>query len=87
MTCENCLYKVGCDKFSTGIEYHIYRGFLDMETRCEDFRNKADYKNVVRGEWYVDSGFACSVCDGLTDEKTEFCPHCGADMRGENYGN
>ena len=25
----------------------------------------------------------CSECTGCAEEETDFCPHCGADMRGE----
>lgn len=27
--------------------------------------------------------YQCNQCDRLVEEKTDFCPHCGADMRGE----
>ncbi len=55
----------------------------------------ADVRPVVRGKWvleYEPNGkpycFHCSVCDGdfhyigITT-KYDFCPNCGADMRGE----
>lgn len=53
------------------------------------------------GEWHKTeneemeiTGYYCSVCDMPTNEPTNFCPNCGADMRGEeenhdrikNYG-
>lgn len=32
---------------------------------------------------YLVGGFLyCSVCKGRSSGKTNFCPHCGADMRG-----
>lgn len=41
---------------------------------------------VVRGEWkqsiLADDFFRCSVCSSVWNRKFEFCPHCGADMRG-----
>ena len=54
----------------------------------------ADVRPVVHGEWIVDTMFGadvmsggqmvlCSVCGkGTFYGKSNFCPHCGADMRG-----
>ena len=41
-----------------------------------------------RGEWIVkQSGFAeCSVCEQHYFSDYNFCPYCGADMRGESDG-
>lgn len=42
-----------------------------------------------RGEWLlkephsVYAFFTCSVCGRENEYKTDFCPHCGADMKGE----
>ena len=49
------------------------------------------------GEWICKGDYAmCSKCGGLSDTQfdgveripktTAFCPHCGADMRGEQDG-
>ena len=47
----------------------------------------ADVKPVVRGEWMNDtrySGWTCSNCDYHDGNATDnYCPNCGADMRGE----
>lgn len=43
----------------------------------------ADVAPVVHGEWeaiYSDQLYQCSNCK-KTSEPTDFCPHCGADMR------
>ena len=43
----------------------------------------ADVAPVVHGEWetiYSDHLCQCSNCK-KTSEPTDFCPHCGADMR------
>lgn len=55
----------------------------------------ADVKEVVYGEWknnwistdedlngYYDGNFQCSECFEVSEEPTDFCPNCGADMRG-----
>lgn len=49
----------------------------------------ADVRPVVRGKWHEyddDYGsICCSVCeeDAPCDYPWNFCPNCGADMRGE----
>ncbi len=40
-----------------------------------------------RGEWIKMhwKAFRCSVCKRVSEYSTNFCPNCGADMRGEAY--
>lgn len=63
------------------------------EARAEAAEEKAaNSRKVVRGRWIwkgQDKGFECDQCHGrclLNYEsdwhKSDFCPHCGADMRG-----
>lgn len=41
-----------------------------------------------KGEWETDNiGIYCSVCKRHLDNKTPFCPLCGADMRGGEQKN
>lgn len=49
----------------------------------------ADVRENVRGKWidvdpYGDSGlaFKCSECEKISIRDTNYCPNCGADMRG-----
>lgn len=51
-------------------------------------------KPVVRGEWIefdIDYGgipivgYQCSECGQSNGFLTDFCPNCGADMRGEKH--
>lgn len=55
----------------------------------------ADVRENVRGEWIskmyecsrenYDQVFCCSVCGVSNDwRRTNFCPHCGADMRSKS---
>lgn len=50
---------------------------------------KRDYRKVERGEWklfgtnVVLPKWECSVCQMTNPRATDFCPWCGADMRGE----
>ena len=55
----------------------------------------ADVRENVKGEWIehnphvngLGSKFECSICgEELDCEGTNFCPNCGADMRGEQEG-
>ena len=61
---------------------------------CINNQPIADVKEVVNGEWknnwistdedlngYYDGNFQCSECFEVSEEPTDFCPNCGADMR------
>lgn len=61
---------------------------------CYDCPRHGNFRENVRGEWIskmyecsrenYDQVFCCSVCGVSNDwRRTNFCPHCGADMRGE----
>ena len=45
----------------------------------------ADVQRVKRGEWgkRAYNRVQCSYCGKCEDIATDFCPNCGADMRGE----
>ena len=45
----------------------------------------ADVQPVKRGEWgkRAYNRVQCSYCGKCEDIATDFCPNCGADMRGE----
>lgn len=45
---------------------------------------KVRYERKCRGEW-IDRGHYtyCSECNKEHDTKDDFCPKCGADMRGK----
>lgn len=55
---------------------------------------KAGYRKVARGEWitpWVMKPYGkaygtpyCSVCKQMDERKGNFCPFCGADMRGKD---
>ena len=64
---------------------HFYN---EYEVSCVDmnFAEKlydAGYRKQVEGEWVkYGSGFYCSLCTCTQEKKTNFCPNCGAHMRG-----
>ena len=50
----------------------------------------ADVRENVKGEWLykgldfeIDSLYQCSACKHYHWSKSNYCPNCGADMRGE----
>jgi hypothetical protein len=70
--------------------------YLDGVTAVLDAIPAADVAEVGHGKWVKIAGMAppeshglhcCSLCGGLAlqrnlkEELSDFCPHCGADMR------
>lgn len=58
------------------------------ETMELDCAPTADVRKNVRGEWlHISDGYCdvlkCSQCGKTTDSQSNFCPNCGADMRGD----
>lgn len=40
-----------------------------------------------KGKWICEIGYSkCSICGNLSTADYNYCPNCGADMRGENDG-
>lgn len=56
------------------------------ETMELDCVPTADVRENVRGEWIKIhwKAFRCSECKGISEYYTDFCPNCGAQMRGES---
>lgn len=55
-----------------------------------------DVRENVRGEWLHDEvtmngntvytpNAKCSICDCYVFQESDFCPNCGASMRGDNH--
>ena len=60
-----------------------------------DTQPTADVRENVRGEWRYGTYYVqgreekwlfpnCSICHKEFDKEYNFCPNCGADMRGES---
>ncbi len=79
--------------------HDCYNGFSDTYDKAciigvIDEQPPADVRENVRGEWvsdvayYDEEGCPCIVsrCNqcGEPNPETNYCPNCGADMRGEN---
>ena len=89
----DALNKRARDTFTLVSGYQYYLGALHD---VGDDIKKLPSAERKKGKW-IDSGihgFVCSVCkNGYRDQPTlmgkplfEFCPVCGADMRGEEHG-
>lgn len=75
---------------SAGVVFHK-SGIYEVSV----LKNKTIVSKVTereRGEWislddfrgkYNEFGYKCSECGTQNDYQDNYCPHCGADMRGE----
>ena len=77
-----------CEKCEHHVWYGCYNDELVRACEAIDDATEADVRPVVRGEWIICSdGYYpyCSVCKNEPQGMvmTDFCPNCGADMRGE----
>lgn len=77
MICDRCFHSVVC-KYADQ-DY-------DLE-ECGEFISR-DVAEVKHGKWVGNSfDFYCSNCNQYQNfyaGKSNFCPNCGADMRGES---
>ena len=67
----------------------MYCNFRSPDMTVSDFINDelpaADVQPVKRG-WWMERAYdrkQCAYCGKCEDNATDFCPHCGADMRGD----
>lgn len=66
-----------------GDQDHICKAMMDFYVALNEVP-AADVAPVVHGRWDKDTpfGYKCSLCGCLMPGETNFCPTCGADMRG-----
>lgn len=60
--------------------------FWEWQCSLIDEIPAADVREVVRGKWKKRKNWSrcvCSVCSYENGGETNFCPNCGADMRGK----
>ena len=80
--CENCDFAIEGDSWCNGEVWVV--DILRIPS--------ADVRPVVRGKWELReklqyaSIHTCSCCGYLVAAMTNYCPKCGADMRGKNNG-
>lgn len=77
--------------------YNVYKAMEGKTLPVEDCRNAAEsvidelptvQPKLRSGEWNKIhwKAFRCSECNRISEYNTNFCPNCGADMRGEADG-
>lgn len=87
MDCDKCAW---CDK-----EWNRCKRGGDFEDACCAIENAPTIEPRMRGKWkktYLDheamgerpSIFYCSVCNQCIAYPVNYCPSCGADMRGDS---
>ena len=74
------------------LKEYKYCGFYDKVIEIID--NAPTVEERPQGEWicitkstfpqYQPDEYKCSECSGPSSIEYYFCPHCGADMRGNN---
>ena len=89
-SCKDCIHHKSC--FNMALRCGYKAEALDGAETCEDFKNKSDYAEVKHGEWEriirngKPRGIKCSLCGKHIHFHENFCPECGADMRGDTDG-
>ena len=70
---------VGISCIASGVQYSAIRAIEDLPSAEPEQKT---------GEWiYLGDGYkcpwSCSNCSSCSDERTDYCPMCGAKMEGE----
>lgn len=89
--CAICGRKIPVGEMCYGVKRNAAL-FFSGNTICKDciapenyeLAPAADVRPAVRGRWEKDTpmGYKCNTCGCLMQGKSNFCPNCGADMRG-----
>jgi hypothetical protein len=87
-TCKKCIHSQKCFNNSKTRYYGETIACNNVETLCEWFISTDDVVGVRRGRWFPQSLWEgdiveCSECQTIGSPQWNFCPVCGADMRGE----
>ena len=89
--CKNCYHRAACDAWvrNATTQYDDYDYSVE---NCPYHIQTADVAEVRHGEWIKyphNSGIYCSRCRHkrrYKDANDNYCPNCGADMRGVEDG-
>ena len=86
--------KYNCFSHVEGGRYHALSMGIEALTERKHGKWKIGSHGVVSDatvKWYdqfIMGGFIyCSNCKERSNKRSNFCPNCGADMRGDNDGN
>lgn len=81
-----CLTDRPCDVCKFHTENGCKRWKCVFEEEPDDAENKGEWRPIYQGDEIID--YRCNKCDfgstfGRGKYRFNFCPNCGADMRGE----
>jgi hypothetical protein len=86
--CEDCISREDAKNlFWDGTEGYDCRGFTRMEIgeMLDDLPSVKPQPKI--GHWEdCSNGWMCSNCYKDVSHESDFCPHCGADMKSEDKG-
>ena len=72
------------------IRYKMFENAIDDAPTIEERKNGKWIRHYSRPNVYADLCWHCSCCGYKTPDtwanKWNYCPNCGADMRGTGYG-
>lgn len=95
--CKTCVINLICDRLDLQPTVELTETEIQevLNKRCMSVVTNeyliALHGKIPQGEWLLceDSDFSkCSICGviWLNEECNNYCPNCGADMRGNNNG-
>lgn len=80
--CEDCILEAACDPIKTTPYDSEYIEVYEMAISALS-KNKGEWKPEDERLSLAESLlFRCSKCNIIFGHQTNFCPNCGADMRG-----
>lgn len=77
MNCEKCIHYEVCYSVAECLNYL-------PNFSCNHYSEERPQGEWIRTALYGQTCYECDNCHLHYDLKTNFCPNCGADMRGEN---
>ena len=73
------------DDWNQGVSTSWADAYRECAEMVDDMPTIEPERN--KGLWHwADGMYSCDQCGEILDEKSPFCPMCGADMRGEQNG-
>ena len=69
-------------------EIYEHEDYLEARQKAKEIYNKG-YHKQSDGNWIIKKGgyyqrLVCSVCEKLSIATFDYCPNCGAKMKGKN---
>lgn len=85
-TCEDCISRAYIESIVEELENICINGDEYILSLLSNIKNAPSVTPQQKtGHWEdCSNGWMCSNCYKDVSHESDFCPHCGADMRGEN---